>query len=90
MGGGDVKLLAAAAIVVPPHLTISFIVAMSVAGGVLALVYLAAQRFLPLPRYAASRNLLTRVIRAECWRVHRGCPLPYACAIGAGFLFVLF
>jgi len=90
MGGGDAKLLSAASLVVPPHLVIPFIVAMSLAGGVLALIYLAAQRLLPQPRYIASRNLLARVVRAECWRVHRGCPLPYACAIGAGFLFVLF
>jgi hypothetical protein len=28
-------------------------------------------------------------LRAERWRISRGGPLPYACAIAFGFLFVV-
>jgi prepilin peptidase CpaA len=38
MGGGDVKLAAALALWFPPHVTVQFIVIMSVAGGLLTLV----------------------------------------------------
>jgi prepilin peptidase CpaA len=33
--------------------------------------------------------LLARALRVERWRIHRGGPLPYACAIAAGGLFIL-
>jgi prepilin peptidase CpaA len=89
MGGGDVKLLAASAIVVPPSLVPSFIPAVALFGGVLALAYLAARYLMPPPRTTRPRSLLARVLRVERWRIHRGGPLPYACAIAAGGLFVL-
>ncbi len=41
LGGGDVKLLAAATLSLPPLLTPSFLLAVALAGGVLALLYLA-------------------------------------------------
>lgn len=41
LGGGDVKLLAAATLTLPPLLTPTFVLAVALAGGVLALVYLA-------------------------------------------------
>ncbi len=89
MGGGDVKLLAASAIVVSPSLVVSFIAAVALSGGVLALLYLLARRLVPPPRTARPRTLLARALRVERWRIHRGAPLPYACAIAAGGLFVL-
>lgn len=89
MGGGDVKLLAASAVVVPPSLVLSFIGAVAIFGGFLALFYLIAGRLVPPPRAARPRTLLGRVLRIERWRIHRGCPLPYACAIAAGGLFIL-
>jgi prepilin peptidase CpaA len=47
LGGGDVKLLGAAAIAVPPLAVPPFVVAVALAGGVLGLVYLACGRLIP-------------------------------------------
>ena len=88
MGGGDVKLLAAAAIAVPPSLVLSFITAVALCGGVLALLYLVAGRMVAPPPAPRPRSLLARALRVEQWRIRRGGPLPYACAIAAGALFV--
>ncbi|MGH7070320.1 MAG: A24 family peptidase, partial [Acetobacteraceae bacterium] len=41
LGGGDVKLLAAATLTLPPLLTPSFLLAVALAGGALAILYLA-------------------------------------------------
>jgi len=89
MGGGDVKLLAAAAIAVPPSLVLSFITAVALCGGVLALLYLVAGRMVAPPPATRPRSLLARALRVEQWRIRRGGPLPYACAIAAGGLFIL-
>jgi prepilin peptidase CpaA len=48
LGGGDVKLLGAAAIAVPPAAVAPFITAVALAGGVLALVYLVCGRLIPI------------------------------------------
>lgn len=89
MGGGNVKLLAAAAIAVPPSLVLSFITAVALCGGVLALLYLVAGRMVAPPPASRPRSLLARALRVEQWRIRRGGPLPYACAIAAGGLFIL-
>lgn len=89
MGGGDVKLLAAAAIAVPPAAVISFIAAVGLFGGFLAMLYLAARRFVTPPGVARPHSLPARALRVERWRIQRGGPLPYACAIAAGGLFIL-
>ncbi|HVC63817.1 MAG TPA: A24 family peptidase [Acetobacteraceae bacterium] len=89
MGGGDVKLLAATAIVVPPGAVPTFIAAVALAGGALALLYLAGRHRVGRPRTKRPHGLLARVLRVERWRIYRGGPLPYACAIAAGGLFVL-
>ncbi|HEY1935317.1 MAG TPA: prepilin peptidase [Acetobacteraceae bacterium] len=90
MGGGDVKLIGAAALVMPPHDVLNFIVAVTLSGGVLAVFYLLARRFVPATRaLSRPRTLLARALRAECWRIRRGGPLPYACAIAIGGLFIL-
>jgi prepilin peptidase CpaA len=86
MGGGDVKLLGAVATVVPHGHVAQFIVAVTLTGAALALIYLAARRFIPAPNARRPANLVGRAIRAECWRINRGGPLPYALAIAAGFL----
>lgn len=89
MGGGDVKLLGATAIVVTPAAAGSFMLAVSLSGGVLAMAYLAGRALVPRPAAQRPRHLLRRVLRVEAWRIrHRG-PLPYACAIAAGTIFVL-
>jgi len=94
MGGADVKLLGAIAIVLPPGMVSIFMVAMSGAGAIHAAVYLLARRMVtpppPLPAHEQRRrSLLLRALRAERWRISRGGPLPYACAIAFGFVFVL-
>lgn len=89
MGGADVKLLGAAAIGVAPADAETFLVTVSLFGGVLALAYLAGRFILPHPAARQPRHLLPRVLRIEAWRIHHRGPLPYACAIAAGTLFVL-
>lgn len=88
MGGGDVKLLGAAATTVPPAAVLNLITLVALTGGVLALIYLAGRWIIPAPRrlamYGRPVPLAARIWRAECWRIRRGCPLPYACAIAAG------
>jgi prepilin peptidase CpaA len=89
LGGGDVKLLAAAALGMSPALVPSFVAAVAIAGGGLAVLYLALRRLVPRPAGARPRRVLARALRAERWRIRKGGPLPYACAIASGFLFVV-
>jgi prepilin peptidase CpaA len=97
MGGADVKLLGAIAIVLPPGMVGMFAIAMSLAGAVHAIAYMLARSMVTRPPPLASikkptpraRRLLPRALRAERWRISRGGPLPYACAIAFGFLFVV-
>ncbi len=89
LGGGDVKLLAAAALAVPPADLLTFFLVMSWAGAALAIAYLIARRLVPDPIAGRPRGLPARALRAEWWRIRRGGPLPYACAIAVGGLFVL-
>ena len=88
MGGGDVKLLGAAALGMPPNAVLTFAAAVALAGGLLAVLYLVARRFVPAPTSLRPCGLLARAARVERWRISRGGPLPYACAIAAGVLFV--
>ena len=88
MGGGDVKLLGAVAIVVPVGHVIQFIIAVTLTGAALAVIYLIARRVVPAPPAQRPARLIARAIRAECWRINRGGPLPYALAIAAGYLIV--
>jgi prepilin peptidase CpaA len=98
MGGADVKLLGAIAIALPPGMVSMFVLAMSVAGAVHAVAYMMARRVVTRPPALTlepqaipprARSLLPRALRAERWRISRGGPLPYACAIAFGFLFVV-
>lgn len=89
MGGADVKLLGATAIAVAPADAQTFILATTLFGGLLASAYLIGRFILPRPAAERPHRLLPRILRVEAWRIrHRG-PLPYACAIAAGTLFVL-
>ncbi len=93
MGGGDVKLLAAAALLLPPRLVPGYVLAVALAGGVLGLLYLGLGALLRrrAPRATPRRpaTLLRRALRAEAWRIRRRGPLPYGCAIAAGALFAV-
>ncbi len=88
LGGGDVKLLAATTLLVPPQAVPLLIAWVALCGGVLTLPYLVARHRLPVlagPRH----HLLGRIARAESWRLRRGGPLPYAMAIAAGACLVI-
>ncbi len=89
VGGGDVKLAGAAALAVPPAAVPGFVLAVSIAGGALAILYLMLSLIVPRPAPGARRSLPARLLKAEAWRVHRRGPLPYAAAIAAGCLFTL-
>lgn len=90
MGGGDVKLLAAATLLVAPGMSAGLILNVALAGGVLALVYLALRRVVPAPLPGLPAGLLRRILRVERRRVRAGGPLPYAISIAAGAIFTLF
>ena len=89
LGGGDVKLLAAAALLVAPARVPGLILAVALAGGVLSLLYLLLQALLPDPASPRPSNRLARILRVEHRRIRRRGPLPYASAIAAGAIFVL-
>nr|WP_294517579.1 prepilin peptidase [uncultured Rhodopila sp.] len=90
LGGADVKLLGAASVAVAPANVGSLIIAISLAGGVLAVLYIALSRLLHRPLAGPRTGFLPRLLKAEVWRIHRRGPLPYAVAIAAGGLFTLF
>jgi prepilin peptidase CpaA len=93
LGGGDAKLLAACALLVRPGQVPQLVLATALAGGALACLYLALGRIAALCRMPAhagrSHALVTRVCRAEWWRVRRRGPLPYGCAITFAAVFTL-
>lgn len=84
LGGGDVKLLAACALAVPPHAVPGLVAGTTIAGAGLALLYLAARHWVRPPLGRRPAGLLARAARAERWRLARGGPLPYAVAITIG------
>ncbi len=84
MGGGDVKLLTAAGMFVPPWLVPLMVSGTALAGGCLALVYLVAGLVVKRPHRARPATFVARVLRCEQWRLSRRGPLPYAAAIAVG------
>jgi prepilin peptidase CpaA len=98
MGGGDVKLWAATALLIPPHLMpeLAFFERVFLLGGLLGLIYLALWPLLRRARRRATsagpargKALAGRVLRAEAWRIARRGPLPYACAIAVSAIVTL-
>ncbi len=89
MGGGDVKLMGAAGFALTPAAVPLYLAAVSIAGGGIAMIYLFGRLFLKAPPSPRPGTFLSRVVRVERWRMSRGGPLPYACAIAAGTMFVL-
>jgi prepilin peptidase CpaA len=93
LGGGDVKLLAACACLVPSALVLELVLLTALVGGVLATVYLIMSRLTWVSRIqihsAPVRSLVGRIGRAERWRIRRRAGLPYACAIAIGTLLTL-
>lgn len=91
IGGGDVKLWAATALLIPPHWQpeLSFFLRVVIIGGILALAYLLLCLCLPKPRASREGGLFRRVLRVEAWRIGRRGPLPYAFAIAGSAIITL-
>ena len=89
MGGGDVKLLGASALTVPPASVPVLILNTAIAGGVLAVIYLTLSRLPAGKAGPRPPGLFGRVLRAERHRIRRGPTLPYGCAIAAGTMTIL-
>lgn len=89
VGGGDVKLAAVAAVAIPVNLIATFVLAVAIAGGIVAVVYLALSLLVRRPLPGRRRGLLRRLGKAEAWRISRRGPIPYAVAIAFGSLAVL-
>ncbi len=91
MGGGDVKLWAATALLIPPLLQseLNFVFRVVLFGGALAILYLLLRLLVLKPRASRHGNRLRRILRTEAWRIGRRAPLPYACAIAGGALVTL-
>ncbi len=89
LGGGDVKLLTASCVMVPPLLSVNLVLAVSLFGGALAVAYLVLSLVINVPRRDRPHGKIRRIIRAEHYRISRKGPLPYASAIAAGAIFVL-
>jgi prepilin peptidase CpaA len=84
LGGGDVKLLVALALLLPPHRIVPAIVVIGWSGGALAIPYIALRHRLAPPRSGRPPGFLARLCRAERFRLRRGGPLPYGFAIAVG------
>ncbi len=89
IGGGDVKLLSAATLLVPPASMPELVLSTAISGGVLALFYIVLARVMPGGPVPRPSGLIRRVWRAERRRIRRGLPLPYGCAIAAGVALTL-
>ena len=89
LGGADVKLFTAGAVLVPPVSTADFVLASCLAGGVLAVAYSLLARMVPPPASRRPTTLWRRYCRLEQRRLQRHGPLPYATAIAAGATFIL-
>ena len=91
LGGGDVKLIPAVTLLVPPPEVPMLMATIAMAGGVVSIGYLVLRRFIvrnhSFVRVPRPATLFTRAARAELWRIRRHGPIPYAVAIAAGTLF---
>lgn len=92
IGGGDLKLISAVTLLVPPDRVGQLLLEIALAGGLLGLFYLAAHRWLKsLPasqsapvEIASSTSPLAQMIRTERVRIVAGDSLPYALAVLGG------
>ena len=89
LGGGDVKLLVALALLLRPDHVVPAIVTVAGSGVLLALPYCALRHRIAAPPARRPAAFLARIWRAERFRLRRGGPLPYGLAIAAGGLLEL-
>lgn len=90
LGGGDVKLISAIVLGLAPEQVLAFILAVSLCGGILAIVYGICKKLVGPPPKLLPVDRFARIVRIEWWRIHRGVSIPYVCAIFAGYLFSVF
>jgi prepilin peptidase CpaA len=91
IGGGDVKLISALTLFVPPERIGSLLMLIALAGGVLGCFYFAARfrlrRAAPqVVRFDLDQpeSRLQWLIKRECARIVSGEPMPYALAVLGG------
>ena len=84
LGGGDVKLLGATMLLVPPPDQVTVLLIISLVGGAISVAYLVTRRWLHRPVGTRPSSFAGRVWRVEQWRLSRGGPIPYAVAIAVG------
>ena len=84
IGGGDVKLISAAALLVPPADIGKLLVFIALAGGVLSCAYLLARRALKGGGLGAMTENSQDWLSREGARIAAGGPMPYAVAILGG------
>jgi prepilin peptidase CpaA len=91
MGGGDVKLWAVTALLIPPcwESELTFFLRVFILGGILAVLYLVLCMIVSKPRASNSGGILRRIMRVEAWRISRRGPLPYAFAIAGSAILTL-
>lgn len=97
LGGGDVKLAAASAVLLGAGRTLDFLLLTTLVGGVLATGYLIARAVLrrrpaspcPAPAGSRARRRWAVVLAAERRRIRRGAGLPYGVAIASAALMML-
>ena len=91
IGGGDVKLIAATCLLVPPDRIPLLLAEIALAGGVLSCAYLTGGLVLRrwpwlyrTPPGTAQPSLFRKWLRREKSRIARGYPMPYALAVLGG------
>jgi prepilin peptidase CpaA len=97
IGWGDAKLITAVSVAVPPDRLLTLLMAIALAGGVLACLYLASRTLLRRtavpagPAWAVPErpSPLLRLASRERARILANEPMPYAVAILGGALFTL-
>jgi prepilin peptidase CpaA len=97
IGGGDVKLISATTLLVPPERIGMLFFAIAIAGGVLSCLYLAARqmvnRSVTLQSAGANSGASTgghnNLFKQERARIATGEPMPYGLAIFAGVVITI-
>lgn len=93
IGGGDMKLISAATLLVPPDRVGQLLIEIALAGGVLSCIYLATHYWLKSQRALLSSAMAVDpqsghapMIETERARIAAGDPLPYALAVLGGII----
>lgn len=88
LGGGDIKLMTAVTLLVPPSQIAGLLVAIALAGGIVSVIYLVLGRGMKdRARHRSppgQHNAFARWWRAEQVRIRSSRTVPYALAISGG------